>query len=381
MIAKSLLTLALLSMPAAAAWADDGHTFPAEGKIYTINRFKNANGYLYESANLLYSAPSSTTQKQYWQFIPTANDNCYYIQNVTTKRYIQSSNVGESVQVKTGTEPVEYRVAKDETSGSTYGYYYLCSTDQTISTASDVTYGLNMAGGSAGSVVAYFIKSGRGNSYWEITETTYDYQTATTVSRTELAKRLGIYNQPCGTQGAAWLTSCTVTGDGVTHEMHYAASSKPSDYWMPIRSDSAVVVKGEKFTLAYTTQAFTSDYTATAYFDWDGNGIFEAKQEFFSDSEGTAEIEVPEDAVSKRLRMRIRLADDATEDAEEDIHGVIYDFQLFVTVRNQSPPTAISTPVSEEPATNGPAYSVDGKRVNPLTHKGVIIQGKTKAIK
>lgn len=86
---------------------------------------------------------------------------------------MQSTHVGENTQVKTGSEPVEYKVMKGE-NGAPANYYYMCSTDQTVSNAQDGTLGLNYQEGT-GKVVAYHIRYNRGNSYWDIKETEYDY--------------------------------------------------------------------------------------------------------------------------------------------------------------------------------------------------------------
>ena len=159
---------------------------PAKDKVFLINRNGNTSAYIYEAeSNALKCGSSSTSQAQYWRFVPTGTaDNHYYIQNVVTGNYIQSPyNAGRSNAVTTGTTPVEFQIALDNTSGaSTNGFYYMCSTDQgDINTTSDSgdntdnvygTLGLNF--GSSG-VVAYWIKTGRGNSYWNISETTYAY--------------------------------------------------------------------------------------------------------------------------------------------------------------------------------------------------------------
>lgn len=379
MTAKFLLTAFLSLATASLAQADDGHTFPESGKTYTLHRFSNDNAYLYEQGNLLYAAASSNTQKQFWQFIPTEKANCYYVQNATSKRYVQSSCTSQDAQIQTGEEPVEFKIVKNTSTETTAGYYYLCSTDQAIDDSKDGTLGLNYQA-STGKVVAYHIRYNRGNSYWDIQETDYTYETTQPAERSALSKRLGIYNQPCGTLGTAWLTRCTITGEGVTNELNYTASTKPTNYWMPVRTDSAGVVPGEKFTLAYAAEGFTDGHSATAYFDWDADGIFETKEDFFAQAEGTAEIEVPANAATKRVRMRLRLTDDATEDAEDDVHGTIYDFQIFTALRTPETPTSIATPVAPAADKDAPAYSIDGKRVNPETHRGVVILNGTKKI-
>ena len=89
--------------------------------------------------------PAPIRKKQYWTFVPTDKPNCYYIQNVTSKKYMQSTHVGENTQVKTGSEPVEYKVMKGE-NGAPANYYYMCSTDQNVSNAQDGTLGPELSG-------------------------------------------------------------------------------------------------------------------------------------------------------------------------------------------------------------------------------------------
>ena len=138
-----LLTLASLT-GSISVWADEAHPFPEEGKIYVLHRFNDNNSYVYENGNGLFASPRTNTQKQYWKFIPTDKANCYYIQNVTSKRYVQSTKINESTQVSIGNTPVEFEIKKNTTSGAApNGYYYICSTDQTIDPSKDGTLGLN----------------------------------------------------------------------------------------------------------------------------------------------------------------------------------------------------------------------------------------------
>lgn len=149
--------------------------FEVKDKYFTLNRYGNTSAYLRENNDLSLGALAfEKSQKCYWQFEATGNAGCYYVKNATSGLYIQSTKRGLSQAVPMGDTPVEFKIAKDQTAGAaTKGYYYLCSTDQSISNATDGTLGLNY---SNGSVVAYHIKSGRGNSYWEIKETEYDYE-------------------------------------------------------------------------------------------------------------------------------------------------------------------------------------------------------------
>ena len=343
-----LLTAAMVFTCSTTTLADDGHTFPEKGKVYVIHRNNDNNSYIYENGSALNTAPKTNTNKQYWQFVPTEKANCYYIQNVTSK-----------------------------------GFYYLCSTDQTIDNTVDGTLGLNYAGGQ-GKVVAYHIRYNRGNSYWDIQESAYDYEAPAPIERSEYCKSLGIYVLPCGDKGAAYLKSLSITGENgnVTNALNYTASAQPGSYYNMVRTDSAEVIKGKTFNLKYEAEGMTSDYTVTAYFDWDKDGLFESKHEFLNNKSGSAEITVPAEAAEGKSRMRIRVNDNGLDDADDDVNGATYDFQIFVT----NDPTV--TKVNDIVANNGTnatassaAYGIDGRRVNPKTHKGAYIQNRQKKIK
>lgn len=120
-----------------------------------------------EGTGLMTATTYATADKYHWYLEPTGNENCYYIKNVATGNYMQSSK-NLSTQLTLGTEPVEYKIGTDQTEGSgTTGYSYLCSTDQTVDNATDGTLGLNYEK-DGNKVIGYYIKSGRGNSYWEV---------------------------------------------------------------------------------------------------------------------------------------------------------------------------------------------------------------------
>lgn len=384
LLSAGLSALALALALPATAWADDGHAFPEEGKIYVINRFNTEAAYMYEENGGLCTSVKDNTHKQYWQFIPTENANCYYIQNVTSKRYVQSTDITLSSQVAMGADPVEFEVKQNNESGTTAGYYYMASTDQaTISVTDDVTKGLNYASAYS-QVVAYWIKTGRGNSYWVLTETEYDYvaPAPVEVERTPLAERLGIYYIPCGSKSTAWLSGLTVTGDSesVTNPLHYSAAAQPAYCYNPVRSVSAAVVTGKTFTLSFTAQGIDGTQTIIAHFDWDRDGKFEARKEFESNATGTAEITIPEGTPEGKARMRFRIGDGDLNGADDEVSGQAYDFMIYVT--GPTPPTGIArTAADPERDPTAIAYSVEGKQVRLDTHRGVYIQNGKKAIK
>lgn len=379
-----LCTAAFITITTSTAWADDGHTFPVEGKTYVMHRFNNQNSFVYENNGLLCASPKTNTQKQYWTFIPTQQANCYYIQNVTSKRYVQSSSAAENQQIKVGATPVEFEIKKNSKSGETpYGYYYLCSTDQTIDNSKDGTLGLNYQE-STGKVVAFHIRYNRGNSYWDITESDYDYEAPAPIERSEYCKKLGIYVLPCGSKGAPYLSLASITGNvqNVTKALNYTAAAQPADYYKMVRTDSAEVMQGATFTLKYDVSNMTADYTVSAYFDWDKDGVFEEQKDFMNASSGTIEITVPNNAALGKSRMRIRITDNGEEGADNDVNGMVYDFQIFVKAKNL--PTSIESATAPNNGLNETdtiAYGIDGRRVQLDTHKGAYIQARKKQIK
>lgn len=151
-----------------------GDNEDGETDVYTISLNPSKSNiapevvYIEDDGSGLMTATSySKADKYHWYLEPTENDDCYYIKNVATGNYMQSSK-NMSTQLQMGKEPVEFKIAKDQLEGSgTTGYYYLCSTDQTVDNTTDGTLGLNYEK-SGNKVIGYYIKSGRGNSYWEV---------------------------------------------------------------------------------------------------------------------------------------------------------------------------------------------------------------------
>lgn len=381
--ARFLLLGGLTFMCIGTLMADTQEAFPTEGKTYVIHRFSNPNSYIYELNGMLYASPKTNTQKQYWQFIPTGKANCFYIQNVTTKRYVQSTNVASDTQITTGTTPVEFEVKANSTSGAApYGYYYMCSTDQNIDTSKDGTLGLNFQQ-SSGKVVAYHIRYNRGNSYWDVVETSYDYEAPQPIQRSEFSKKLGVYILPCGDKAAPYLSSVCVNGDekAVTHKLQYSALSQPSNYYTFVRKDTAEVVLGSDFVLSYEATKMNKDFTITAYFDWDGDGIFEDKQDFLNETNGKATIHVPSTAKTGKHRMRLRLTDNGLEGADEDVHGMVYDFQLFTKPSSIIDAVENVTLGKAEHAKISSAYSIEGKHIKLANYKGIYVQKGKKKIK
>lgn len=153
---------------------------PEKDKVFLIDKYDGTDGtYIYETGGKLSVGASSTANAQYWRFIPTGTADRYYIQNVVTGNYIQSTSIDISTQVSTGTTPVEFQVATDNTSGATTnGYYYMCGSSSDLSkieNSGDQDSYLGLNNGNTNGVLAYYIKTDRGNSYWKLTDVTDSY--------------------------------------------------------------------------------------------------------------------------------------------------------------------------------------------------------------
>jgi hypothetical protein len=114
---KNLLFLA------AALVSFAGYALDAN-KVYTISNYKSTSAYLQDNyyANDILGASYQDNGNVYWVFTPTDNENCYYIQNYKTGRYIQSHGTATEVAVTMGAEPAEYCVMAFDNEEGSYGF-------------------------------------------------------------------------------------------------------------------------------------------------------------------------------------------------------------------------------------------------------------------
>lgn len=147
--------------------------FPKEEASYYIKWFGDASRYMTEEADgTMVVAAADVTQRQFWQFIPTGREHCYYIRSSATGRYVQSCNLTPSSasRISTGREPVEYYIVASA-SGSTSGYYRLTSTDcADYDNTSASPRGLNKDGASQ-HIITWHAGVSNTGSYWTIEET------------------------------------------------------------------------------------------------------------------------------------------------------------------------------------------------------------------
>lgn len=422
----------------------------SNAKIYNIVWKNTGVNYITEGNDgYMTIAAYDVTKYQFWKFIPTENENCYYIQNTATGNYMGSCNLvpSSASRVTTQSTPVEYYVAPTvATSGEIAGCYYFSSTDcSDYNSENNGPRALNKDGASD-YIITWQAGTSRVGSYWRLIETTdlyevrpYDasdaigsittsyyieslngmnvtlgenavalqesdmFDTAqewyfvgsnnangwqiasvqspatvigdngtagegtdakwkvhastetpgyfyftkhdddnTTLTidgqslfrfkklRSQYARKMQIYNNPCGIAGNNYITEATIQGDGIIETLEYNASAKPSRWHVVYAHDKAIVAKNKAFDIDLTLWAdAAADMTVIAFFDWDCNGDFETKEQFTVNGKNcTASVSVPEWAGDKQCRMRIRLNSNGLDLAEDDVEGFVYDFMI-----------------------------------------------------
>ena len=316
----------MLLMSAAVMAAE--HEFSAE-KFYTIHRNGNQSSYMYQTGNEIGTAPLNVTNMCWWVLEPTSKSDCYYIKNATTGEYIQSpKDLATNVSVTMSSTPVEFQIKKDETNGaSTKGFYYIASTDQDpITTVGDVTKGLNWSQDYS-RVVSWWIKTGRGNSYWQIAEDEYRY-VSKDVEASDYARSVQMYSVPCGSRStSSYLKTATVEGGDILSELHYAANSAPSGHHVIYMDQKIDVRRGGTLPLTVNVVNSKGNASTYAYADWDKDGVFEVKQEITGTS---TTFSVPATAELGQSRLRIRVTESGLDGAEDDVIGTCYDFLVNV---------------------------------------------------
>lgn len=143
--------------------------------IYTIEWKTGTGSYITEEADgSMVISNYDETKRMFWEFVPTEKDNCFYLRNTATGRYMQSCNLEPSSasRVKTGKEPVEYYVAKNTTAGAaTYGQYWFSSTDcANYDKTASSPRALNKDGAS-NFIITWTAANGNVGSFWTLHET------------------------------------------------------------------------------------------------------------------------------------------------------------------------------------------------------------------
>lgn len=326
------------------AWAAELILFPNPDTYYNIVSKKNSQACMTEEkTGAVVTKGASPAVRCYWQFVPTGRENCFYIKNATTGRYIGSTNMQPSSNSKMTTqdEPVEFFIGKNTTAGTaTEGAYYFSSTDcanYDFATAGDnqAPRAMNLDGASS-NVIVWQAKQGDAGSYWLLEPTDYLYNP----NRSDFARRNGIYQLPCGAKGQNHIEALTI--DRCAIGMNYpraiaqadgigSESAEPATWYTLFTADKATVEQGQSLTLSLTLKnAPQPGDELFAYFDWDGDGVFEAAHTLENAQSIKKAFSVPVDARPGKTRLRLRLTANGLDEAEDDVVGQTLDLVLNV---------------------------------------------------
>ena len=150
---------------------------PEEGdaKVYLISWKNTGANYITEEPDGRMTVQGKDiTKQQFWMFIPTENENCFYIRNTATGNYMGSCNLTPSSEskVQTNIQPMEYYVAKTTaTTGENANCWYLSSTDcDNYSNENSNPRALNKDGAS-NYVITWKAGTNEVGSYWTLIET------------------------------------------------------------------------------------------------------------------------------------------------------------------------------------------------------------------
>lgn len=328
--------------PEATMWNAELILFPRPDTYYNIVSNANDQAYMTEEKTGSVVVKGYTPSVRcFWLFEPTDKENCFYIKNATTGRYIGSTNRQPSSDSKISTQetPVEFYIGKNTTADSpTEGAWYFSSTDcANYADATKSPRALNKDGASS-NIIVWTAGQGDKNSYWLIRPTDYLYDP----NRSSFALRSQIYQLPCGAKGQNYIEALTI--DRCAIGMNYPRSvaqsedegigsedANPSTWYTLFTADKATVEQGQSLTLSLSLKnAPQPGDRLFAYFDWDGNGVFEEAHELDNRQAQEKTFYVPVDAKPGKTRLRLRLTANGLDEAEDDVAGQTLDLMLNV---------------------------------------------------
>lgn len=169
---------------------------PGLSGIYNIVWKSNTNSFMSEEADgSVVVAGYDVSRRCFWELVPTDKDNCYYIRNTATGRYIGSCNMtpASASKVKTSASPVEYYIGQTAaTAAEIAGCYWLSSTDcAAYAEEAESPRALNKDGASD-NVIVWQAGPNNGNyrvgSYWRLVKTENLYEVRPFLSSDEVGK-------------------------------------------------------------------------------------------------------------------------------------------------------------------------------------------------
>ena len=314
--------------------AEVTHIFSAD-KYYNITWNGNSGSYMTEViGGKLQVAGKSDAAKQAWKLIPTEKNECYYIQNAISDKYIQTCNMTNSNQslVSLGTSPVEYYITKG--SGTTASVYRLTSTDCTgYDDTSASPHGLNKDGASD-NIIVWQAGATNTGSYWNLTETTFDreaYDKAQEELKKDPCKSLAVVSLPCTTLSKdTYLSRIDITGEGAQDSLHYISGTPSSAYNLYSKVRATLIRGSEAYLGARLVGKSISGLSVALYADYDGDGNLEDTTRVVSLTDSlTFSLLVPVSTTSTQGRLRI-VVDQSGSDDPNEAYGTIYDLPFHI---------------------------------------------------
>lgn len=179
--------------------------------------------------------------------------------------------------------------------------------------------------------------------------------------RSDFARRNQVYELPCGTLGNRFVARATIDGESVVRPMAYplpkksgtsvvaSSATTPASWYTLYTSDKASLARGTAFDLmVQLNSAPITGQAVYVYADWNRDGVFETMEQLAIKTKMTATLQVPEEAVPGKTRLRVRLTSNGLTDAEDEVVGQILDFVVEVV---ESAPETFEVKVE----TNDPA--------------------------
>ena len=312
---------------------------PQEGKYYTIAMKTNAAMYMAEmSDGSLGVTGYDKTQRIFWEFVSTGTDNCFYMRNATTKRYVTSCAGEQKERIYTSDSPTEYYVAINGanvrfTSTDCANY------DKTGSSPN----GLNKDGASE-NVIVWKAGAENGNSWWTLAESEYLYEARPVSPHSDYMMRAQIYDNPCATAADIYITylrAKTEDSDELRYPSGGGAAAKPAEAFQIYTKSKGLVRRGADFIGEIRCNQVPQEGDSLyIYFDFDRNGVFETCVKPELRRTMSFRVTVPEDALLGQSRMRVRLTNNGLSGADDESCGQIIDFVLRVV---EGEATAIQT--------------------------------------
>ena len=323
---KLKMILALLAVCPLAVQAQG---LPDEGKYYLISMKSDGSQFVAEMADgSLGVVAKSNDQRIFWQFEPTENENCYYVKNATTGRYIMPCSGAQQSRIYTQAEPVEYYLG---TSGSNVRFTSTDCADYDDTSRSP--NGLNQDGASS-NIIVWKAGTANGRSWWTLTETEYLFETRKPKPHTDFMKQAQIYDNPCATASDIYIASLQLDASegwtGLQYPAYGSVAAKPSSPYQIYVKSKAELDKAKPFNVDVRLSAVPQEGDSLyLYFDFDRDGDFEVCYKADTPAqEMSFSVTAPEDAKPGRSRMRVRLTNNGLPYADDETCGQAIDFSI-----------------------------------------------------